>query len=64
MEGHEQLWAVEKGRQGKYLNSPLVYFCCGFLRDDSPENAVMRAAFITGSSQVRIVPVSETPYER
>jgi hypothetical protein len=55
-----QKWMIQKAaRSGRYLNSPKVYVNSGIIEDDSPENAIIRACFAVGSSEVRIVPIYE-----
>jgi hypothetical protein len=55
-----QKWQILKAcHEGPYLNSPPIYRDYGVIADDSPESAVIRACFVTGSSEVRIVPIYE-----
>lgn len=55
----ETLWLVQKRAPGEYHNSPSIWLNCGLIRDDDPASAIIHACFAVGSSQVRIVPLSE-----
>lgn len=52
-------WVILKPIRGQYLNSPVAWQNVGMIEDDSVESAVIRACFITGSSQIGLVPEHE-----
>lgn len=55
-----QAWNVLKAeKHGRYLNSPSVFVNAGMIYGDSPQNALIRAMLICGSSMIQIVPMYE-----
>lgn len=55
-----QKWGILKATHiGPHLNSPSVWVHFGTIDDDSPESAIMRACFLVGSPEVKIVPICE-----
>lgn len=54
-----QDWLILKSEKGPYLNSPKVFREVGLISDDSPENACVRACFLCGSSEIRLMPIYE-----
>jgi hypothetical protein len=50
------VFRIEKARPGEYLNSPLTWSVCGYLRAANRGEAAIAAAFKVGSSQVRVIP--------
>lgn len=55
-----QKWVILKAtRPGPYINSPKVWENVGTIEDDCAENAVIRACFLVGSSEVAIMPENE-----
>ncbi len=55
----QQLWRIERWRQGRYVNSPKVWSVCGVIRARDRTEATLDAAFRIGSSQVRAVPLDQ-----
>ncbi len=48
-------YQIEKERRsGPYLNSPLRWYYCGVIRARDDTEALRKAMFVVGSSQVRI----------
>lgn len=41
------------------MNSPKTWQNVGYIEDDLPESAIIRACFIVGSSEVAIMPENE-----
>lgn len=52
-------WIIERGRPGRYLNSPRVWSRCGVIEARDRATATIRAAFHVGSSIVRVIPLGE-----
>lgn len=50
------VFRIEKARPGQYLNSPLIWSVCGYLRAANQGEAAISAAFKVGSSRVRVIP--------
>lgn len=51
----DPLWAIEKWKSaGRYHNSPKTWSYCGVIRAADWRSARNKAAFIVGSSQVRV----------
>ncbi len=57
-------YQIEKERRsGPYHNSPMRWYYCGVIRARDDEEALSKAIYVVGSSQVRIerVEIEEVP---